>query len=371
MNTPMAYIIAGPTASGKSDFAHALAKRIGGVVINCDSVQIYRGIESISASPFANKLAMSNEQLAINDESESNNCSLLTANSSLDSVPYRLFSILPLTEQISVAEYLELARAEYNAAINSGIPAVFVGGTGFYINAILNGISPIPEISAGTRIRAREMMRDHPDDAGRLLKNADPKTEYKDPQRATRALEVLLETGRPLSEWQSLPRTGAVIKSSEFRVQSSDNSDNKNKNINNKTVAKGDAISELCTLNSELCLKILINPPREILTERIARRIPEMMNGGLPAEALAKVGALDEARAIIASGGDDGRAIGASELVKFIRGEIGENECYENWITRTNQYAKRQRTWFRHQYDADIEIDHVPTDADLNLVIPE
>ena len=73
-----AYIIAGPTASGKSDFAHRLACRINGVIINCDSVQIYRGIENISASPFAGR------EIADN----------------IDGIPYRLFSILPLTELI-------------------------------------------------------------------------------------------------------------------------------------------------------------------------------------------------------------------------------------------------------------------------------
>ena len=78
-----AYIITGPTASGKSDFAHRLARHINGVIINCDSVQIYRGIENIAASPFAGR--------EISD--------------SIDGVPYRLFSVLPLTEQISVADY--------------------------------------------------------------------------------------------------------------------------------------------------------------------------------------------------------------------------------------------------------------------------
>ena len=104
-----AYIIAGPTASGKSDFAHRLARKIGGTIINCDSVQIYRGIENIAASPFAARE--------------------ITAN--IDGVPYRLFSVLPLTEQISVADYLNMARTEYESAIGAGRTPIFVGGTGF------------------------------------------------------------------------------------------------------------------------------------------------------------------------------------------------------------------------------------------------
>ncbi|MDR1207401.1 MAG: tRNA (adenosine(37)-N6)-dimethylallyltransferase MiaA [Rickettsiales bacterium] len=292
------YIVAGPTASGKSDFAHLLALRTGGVIINCDSVQMYRGIENISASPFANR--------ALTDD--------------IGGVPYKLFSILPLTEQISVADYLERARLALSAARASGRPAIFVGGTGFYISALLFGISPIPEISNENRARARDMVRDYPDAALRLLKNADPDNAYTDPQRMSRALEVFLETGRPMAEWQTLPKRGAITP---------------------------DAFN------------ILINPHKEILAARIAKRIPEMMQGG----------AMDEARAVIAAGWEKERAIGASELVKLIRNEISEKECMQNWETRTIQYSKRQRTWFRNQYAADIEIPHVPTEKDLDAVL--
>ena len=119
-----AYIIAGPTASGKSSFAHRLACEIGGVIINCDSVQIYSGIENISASPFAGRV--------LSDE--------------IDGVPYRLFSVLPLSQQISVAEYLQMAKREYDNAISVGRVPIFVGGTGYYINALINGISPMPNV---------------------------------------------------------------------------------------------------------------------------------------------------------------------------------------------------------------------------------
>ena len=82
-----AYIITGPTASGKSSFAHNLAREIGGAIINADSVQIYRGIENISASPFAER----------------------EITTDIDGVPYMLFSILDLSKQISVVDYLNLA----------------------------------------------------------------------------------------------------------------------------------------------------------------------------------------------------------------------------------------------------------------------
>lgn len=277
-----AYIIAGPTASGKSDFAHNLARQIGGTIINCDSVQIYRGIENISASPFAGR--------AITPE--------------IDGVPYKLFSILDLSAQISVAEYLTRARAEYDAAISVGRTPIFVGGTGYYINALIDGISPMPDISDENRARARALVARDLNAARGLLP---PDFKATDPQRISRAVEVFFETGCHLTEFQSAPRTGAIVPTPR---------------------------------------RILINPPAATVRARIAARIPKMISGG----------ALDEARAILNSGCGENRAIGAAQLCAYLRGEITYDECLQNWIIKTNQYAKRQRTWFRTQFAADLEI---------------
>lgn len=281
----ISYIVTGPTASGKSEFAHNLAREVNGVIINCDSVQIYRGIENISASPFAGR--------DLTDE--------------IDGIPYRLFSILPLSAQISVADYLEMARREYEIAIAADFTPIFVGGTGYYINAIIQGISPIPEVSEENRTRARDIVAKDIKAARKLL----PK-EFKatDPQRVARALEVFFETGRHLTEWQKLPRSGAITPTPH---------------------------------------KILINPEMVELRPRIAARIPKMMAGG----------ALEEAKSIITSGWDAKRAIGATQLCAFVQGKISQQQCIEDWVTKTNQYAKRQRTWFRTQFAADEEINHV------------
>jgi len=293
------YIIVGPTASGKSGFADELARKINGVIINCDSVQIYRGIENISASPFAGKT----EQ--ISDES-------------LDGVPYKLFSVLDLSVQQSVSDYLELARVAYNDAHARGLSVIFVGGTGYYANALLNGISSMPDISDESRAHAREMVARDINAARKMLPAEFTAT---DPQRVARALEVFLETGHHITEFQVQERTGAVLPADT--------------------------------------IKILINPDADILRNRIAARIPEMLNGG----------AMDEARAIIDNKWNPMRAIGAVQLVDFLNGKISRNDAIQNWITKTNQYAKRQRTWFRGQFNADIEINHVPTDADIESVI--
>lgn len=286
-------IITGPTASGKSDFAHKLAMQINGAIINCDSVQIYAGIENISASPFACENDAKAEQI--------------------DGIPYKLFSILPLNEHISVSEYLNLARTAIKEVVAMGKIPIFVGGTGYYINVLLNGISQIPEISTENRTRARDMVKNNPAKVREILPSDFVQT---DPQRVARALEVFLETGIHLTDWQKNPRIGALIPDA---------------------------------------YKILVLPNREVLLERIAKRIPQMVRGG----------ALDEAKHIIANNFDETRAIGAMQLCKMLRGELSEQDAIENWTVKTNQYAKRQRTWFRGQYDADLIIDHIPTESDI------
>lgn len=294
MDIPKSYVITGPTASGKSSFAHALARRVHGAIINCDSVQIYRGIENISASPFAGR--------AISDE--------------IDGVPYRLFSILTLDKQTSVADYIKMAREQYDDVIARGFIPIFVGGTGYYINGLINGISEIPEISPENRNRARELVARDINAARAIV----PNCSATDPQRVARAVEIFYQTGTHLSEWQKMPRMGAIVPT-PFRI--------------------------------------LINPPVDELRTRIAARIPDMINGG----------AITEAKYIINNNFDTRRAIGAEQLCAYLRGDISRDAAVENWIIKTNQYAKRQRTWFKTQFFADLMINHIPSEDDLNFVI--
>ena len=290
-------IIAGPTASGKSDFAHQLARRINGAIINCDSVQIYQDLETVSASPFAG-----NTKNGFNE---------------IDGVPYKLFSVLPLTEHISVSDYLTLATKAMDEIVKMGRVPIFVGGSGYYINVLINGISPIPETSDKNRQRAREMVKNNIDAVRKLLPDDFIPT---DPQRTARALEVFLETGKSLQEWQKLPRRGAVPGAG---------------------------------------YKILISPNRDVLLKRIAQRVPEMIRGD----------AINEAKNIIAKNLPEDRAIGTAQICKMLRGEISEADAIDNWILKTNQYAKRQRTWYKTQYAPDFEIPHIPTAIDVDEVI--
>ena len=290
-------IIAGPTASGKSGFAHELARRINGAIINCDSVQIYRNIETISASPFSGKVNGSFDEI--------------------DGVPYKLFSVLPLSEHISVADYLNMARVAMNEVLESGKIPIFVGGSGYYINVLLNGIVQIPEIDEETRNRARDIVQNDINYARSLLPNG---FDFTDPQRVSRALEVFLQTGQHITDWQKTSRSGALIPDA---------------------------------------YKILLSPQRDVLLQRIAQRIPEML----------KENAINEAQYIIINKLNETRAIGAEQLCKMLRGEISMDDAIQNWTIKTNQYAKRQRTWFKTQYIADYEINHIPTNKDVEDMI--
>jgi tRNA dimethylallyltransferase len=300
------YIIAGPTACGKSDFAHSLARRVGGVVINCDSVQIYKGIENISASPFAGRTAQAEKQ-------------------ELDGVPYRLYSITGPTEPLSAGQWAGLAREEYNAAISAGRPAVFAGGAGFYLTALTDGLSDIPPVRALTREAAGAMPDGHefltkhdPDLAARISPN--------DRQRISRGIEVFLETGRPLSWWQKQPR---------------------------KSIFQGDGSSR--------AIKILILPPKEITLQRIAERMP-----ALDANSENEVRALMN----LPPGLPVMRADGVFEIASYLRGETTREAAMEAWrrkIERGNM--KRQYTWFRTQFSPDITIPRIPSDEDLEMVL--
>ena len=275
------YIIAGPTASGKSDFANALARRVGGTIINADSVQLYKGIEILSSAP--------------------------TSHSTLHT-PHSLYSFLPLDQQTTVAEYLEWARREYDAA---NVP-IFVGGSGMYIDALIRGISPVPPVTAENRMRARKIVIETPAAARQLTD-----FEFTDTQRMMRALEVFLETGRPITEWQKLPRVGKL---------------------------PGNPV------------KILINPPTDILNDRIRKRLDIMIENG----------AIEEARANI---NFPDRCIGIEELGKYINGKITLAVALNNLAVRTSQYAKRQKTWFRNKFPADVVIPRVPANTDIDNVL--
>jgi len=180
-----AIVIAGATASGKSALAVELAAEAGGIVINADSMQIYRDLPTLTAQPDAAAMA---------------------------AVPHRLYGILPLDDPATAARWAELAAQEIKAAWEAGRPPFLVGGTGLYLRALLEGFAPIPEIDPRHRGEAQALLAEV--GAGGLharLRERDPETAAKlrpsDSQRLMRAWEVLSATGKPLAWWQQQPST--------------------------------------------------------------------------------------------------------------------------------------------------------------------
>lgn len=173
-------IVAGPTGSGKSALAVDAAEAFEGLVVNADSMQVYRELRVLTARP------------SPEDEVR---------------VPHRLFGVLPAAERCSAGRWLGLAQAEIDAAWSAGPLPIVVGGTGLYLKALAEGLAEVPPVPAEIRAEAealyarlggetfrRELARLDPAGAARL-----PAT---DRQRLLRAYEVVRATGRPLHEWQ-------------------------------------------------------------------------------------------------------------------------------------------------------------------------
>ncbi len=172
-------IVAGPTASGKSALALALAERLDGVLINADAMQVYRDLRILTARPSAAEEALA---------------------------PHRLYGVLDGTERCSAARWRALANDEIAAAKERGRRAIIVGGTGLYLRVLMHGIAPIPDVPPRIRQAAAALY----DDIGgpvfqRRLAAVDPAAARLAPgdrQRLIRALEVHQATGRSLTEWQ-------------------------------------------------------------------------------------------------------------------------------------------------------------------------
>jgi len=176
-------LIAGPTASGKSALAMAIAEKHSGVVINADSAQVYADLRILSARPSAE------------DEAR---------------VPHRLFGHVDGADIYSAARWATEARGEIAGAHDAGLLPVLAGGTGLYMRTLLDGIAPVPPIDPAIREEVRAMPVA---DAYRQLGELDPAAAARlapaDTTRVARALEVVRSTGRTLATWQQA-KTGGI-----------------------------------------------------------------------------------------------------------------------------------------------------------------
>jgi len=280
---PETILIAGPTASGKSALALDLAQKLGGVIVNADSMQVYRDLRIITARPSA--------------EEERR-------------VPHRLYGHVDAAENFSVGRWCEEAAAALTEIRRTARPAILAGGTGLYFNALTRGLAAVPPIPAKIReeVRARlasdgiaalhgELKWRDPAAAARLMPG--------DRARITRALEVVLATGRSLLDWQQANKPAG--------------------------------------LDPARAAKIFLAPERDELLRRIDARFQAMMAAG----------ALEEVGALAARHLDPDlpamKAHGVPWLIRHLNGEITLEQAAEEAIRDTRQYTKRQATWFRNQ----------------------
>ncbi|MFV2092452.1 MAG: tRNA (adenosine(37)-N6)-dimethylallyltransferase MiaA, partial [Hyphomicrobiales bacterium] len=189
-------LIAGPTAGGKSALAVAVAKAVGGVVINADSMQVYHPLLILTARPTST------------DEA---------------GVAHRLYGVVSGETRFSVGRWLARATAEIDAARGQGLVPVLVGGTGLYFKALLGGLAEIPDIPGDVRAHWADVSQaGGPAQLARELARLDPamaaRLEPGDRQRMVRALEVMSATGRSLADWQNDTAPPALATAQTVRI---------------------------------------------------------------------------------------------------------------------------------------------------------
>ncbi len=274
-------LIAGPTASGKSAAAIVIANRIGGAVVNADSMQVYRDLSVLTARP-----SPADEAAA----------------------PHRLYGHVEAATPYSVGLWLaDLAHVLTRLAAENLTP-IIVGGTGLYFEALLNGLSPVPEIAADVRAHWRaEAERIGPERLHAELALRDPlmasRLRPTDPQRVTRAIEVIETTGRSLAEWHREP--------------------------------------SVPLLNAEKVTRVVLLPERDQLYGACDDRFDAMLRSGALAEVAALLAQnLPTERPAM-------RATGVPALLAHLKGELTLLEATARGKIETRQYAKRQMTWLR------------------------
>ncbi len=276
--------LAGPTGSGKSAAALGLARRFPAEIVNCDSVQIYRYLDIGTAK-------LPPEQR--------------------EGVPHHLLDELSPDQHFTAGDFARRARPVLRSIISSGRLPIVVGGTGFYLRALLEGLVPGPGRHEPVRARlaAREARRRG--SLHRILRRLDPSAARRihanDTKKLIRALEVRLLTRRPLSE---------LFLEGRERLQ------------------------------GFRPLKVLLDPPRQELYRRLDLRAARMFEAGL----------VEEARDILKKGFPPDckplESLGYRRALQVLRGEIDVAEGIRLTQIETRRYAKRQLTWFRREQGA-------------------
>jgi tRNA dimethylallyltransferase len=274
---PRLLVVAGPTGTGKSDLALDLAERLDGEVVNGDAMQLYRGMDIGTA-----KLAPEQRR----------------------GVPHHLLDVLEVTQTASVAVYQQKARAIIAAILDRGRTPILVGGSGLYLQAVVDDIS-FPPTDPAVRVRwEAEVERLGPDLAHARLAERDPGAAAVilpgNARRIARALEVIELTGQPFSA--TMPRPG------EPRFDA---------------------------------LLVGLDLETHQLDARLAQRVGRMVEAGLEAEVR---DLLDRG---LRQGRTAARALGYPQFIEVVDGRASLAEAVEATVRATRRFVRRQRSWFR------------------------
>lgn len=281
MSKPLVVIISGPTASGKTGLSIEIAKRFNGEIVSADSMQIYKSMDIATAKPTKDETA---------------------------EIRHHLIDFVEANENFSVAKYKQIALSAIDNILSRGKLPIVCGGTGLYIDTLMNNTVFLDYEDSG--IRERLEKRKESDGIESLyeeLKKVDPDTACRlhlnDSKRIIRALEVYYLTGKTISEQNSL---------------------------SHKEESPYDFL-----------LFVLSAHNREILYKRINDRVDKMLDMGL----------VEEAGSFFASdiSKTAKQAIGYKELKPYLDGEISLETAVEKLKMETRRYAKRQLTWFRNK----------------------
>ncbi len=276
-------VVLGPTGSGKSDLSLLIARAAGAEIVNCDSLQVYRGFDVGTA-----KVPPSERQ----------------------GIAHHLIDIVEPDELFTAGDYARAAEAAVREITGRGRRAVLVGGTGFYLRGLLEGLSPGParDDTLRAQLQDREMKR--PGSLHRILARLDPASGARihpnDKNKTLRALEVRLLQGAPLSSMFARGRTA---------------------------------------LEGFHPIKIGLDPPRDLLYARLNDRASKMFSEGL----------IEEVRRLLAAGvpreAKPFESLGYKQALQVLARRSSIEQAIQSTQQETRRYAKRQRTWFRKEPD--------------------
>ena len=297
------FVIAGPTAAGKSKFSLDLAKKLNGIIINSDSMQVYKNLSILTARPTTEEM---------------------------NNVEHSLYGYVDGGKRYNVEKWCKDASKVIEESFEKNITPILVGGTGLYINTLINGIINIPSIPEEIKIESEKILTKFGKDfLINQIKNIDPDSlkeiNINDNVRLRRIWEVFETTGKKFSEWK-LNENKTFIKNYNFKL-------------------------------------ILFLPDRKKNYEIVNSRFIKMINRGAIEEVKNLLGEnLNESLPVM-------RAHGVPEIKKYLENETTLEECIVKGQQVTRNYVKRQHTWWNSsKLEIFHKFDKFPDEIDINAV---